>query len=157
MSVSSIRAILPVISREFSECRLRPFCLVARAAFYQRSARNSKRITTSIKSPGRNHIRSIKASRLSYFSETQSVCFYSNPYREPACALITPCDSAVAQIFKIRVGMGAQPGQGVLREIAKRPSLDNRTIQCGHDAMLDEPEEVANILREAAEITLTKF
>jgi hypothetical protein len=56
------------------------------------------------------------------------------------------------------VGMGAQPGQGVLREIANRPSLAwiIRTIQCGHDAMLDEPEEVANILREAAEITLTK-
>ena len=28
-----------------------------------------------------------------------------------------------------------------------------RTIECGHDAMLDEPEEVVNILREAAEIT----
>jgi hypothetical protein len=53
--------------------------------------------------------------------------------------------------------MGAQPLQAVLREIARRPAWIIRTIHCGHDAMLDEPEEVVNILREVAKITFTTF
>jgi hypothetical protein len=42
-------------------------------------------------------------------------------------------------------------------KLEKGPAWTVRPIECGHDAMLDEPEQAVNILREAAEITLTKF
>src|SRR5260221_13210701 len=52
---------------------------------------------------------------------------------------------------------GAQPFRRFYEKLLEDPAWIIRTIHCGHDAMLDEPEEVVNILREVAEITLNTF
>ncbi len=61
------------------------------------------------------------------------------------------------RIFALASGWGPNPVREFYEKLEKDPAWTVRTIECGHDAMLDEPEEVVNILREAAEITLTKF
>jgi pimeloyl-ACP methyl ester carboxylesterase len=61
------------------------------------------------------------------------------------------------RIFALASGWGPNPVREFYEKLQRDPAWIMRTIQCGHDAMLDEPEEVANILREAAEITLSKF
>jgi len=61
------------------------------------------------------------------------------------------------RIFALASGWEPNPVREFYEKLEKDPAWTVRTIECGHDAMLDEPEEVVNILREAAEITLTKF
>jgi hypothetical protein len=61
------------------------------------------------------------------------------------------------RIFALASGRGPNPVSEFYEKLQTDPAWIVRTIQCGHDAMLDEPEEVVNILREAAEITLTRF
>ena len=61
------------------------------------------------------------------------------------------------RIFALASGWEPNPVREFYDKLEKDPAWTVRTIECGHDVMLDEPEEVANILREAAEITVTKF
>jgi len=61
------------------------------------------------------------------------------------------------RIFALASGWAPSPFRRFCEKLQEDAAWIIRTIQCGHDAMLDEPEEVANILREAAEITLTKI
>ena len=59
------------------------------------------------------------------------------------------------RIFALASAWAPSPFRRFYEKLQEDPAWIIRTIHCGHDAMLDEPEEVANILREVAEITLT--
>jgi pimeloyl-ACP methyl ester carboxylesterase len=61
------------------------------------------------------------------------------------------------RIFALASGWEPNPVRAFYEKLQKDPAWTIRTIKCGHDAMLDEPEEVVNILREAGELTLTKY
>jgi pimeloyl-ACP methyl ester carboxylesterase len=52
------------------------------------------------------------------------------------------------RIFALASGWGPNPVSECYEKLQTDPAWIVRTIQCGHDAMLDEPEAVVNILRE---------
>jgi pimeloyl-ACP methyl ester carboxylesterase len=61
------------------------------------------------------------------------------------------------RIFALASAWAPSPFRRFYEKLLEDPAWIIRTIHCGHDAMLDEPEEVVNILREVAEITLNTF
>jgi hypothetical protein len=60
------------------------------------------------------------------------------------------------RIFALASGWAPSPFRQFYEKLQEDPAWIIRAIQCGHDAMIDAPEEVVNILREATKITLTK-
>ena len=54
------------------------------------------------------------------------------------------------RIFVLASGWEPSAFKQVYEKLQKDPAWTIRKIECGHDAMLDEPEEIVKILREAA-------
>jgi pimeloyl-ACP methyl ester carboxylesterase len=61
------------------------------------------------------------------------------------------------RVFALASAWAPSPFRRFYEKLQDDPAWTIRTIHSGHDAMLDEPEEVVNILREVAEITFTTF
>jgi pimeloyl-ACP methyl ester carboxylesterase len=61
------------------------------------------------------------------------------------------------RVFALASAWTPSPFRRFYEKLQEDPAWIIRTIHSGHDAMLDEPEEVVNILREVAEITLNTF
>jgi pimeloyl-ACP methyl ester carboxylesterase len=57
------------------------------------------------------------------------------------------------KIFALASGWEPNGFRKFYEQVSTDPSWITRTIDCGHEAMLDKPEEVANILKEAALLT----
>src|SRR5258708_1269256 len=62
-----------------------------------------------------------------------------------------------SHLLNATINLAPSPFRRFYEKLLEDPAWIIRTIHCGHDAMLDEPEEVVNILREVAEITLNTF